>query len=131
MSLMNKELSRKLTEKYPQLLRYVDGSCGRYKNSESYDFQCGDGWHDLVDNMCREIVSLGDPNVVLVQVKEKFGYLRVYCEQVENRDVYVVISNHEERSVTTCMSCGNNEGKLGGKGWVNVLCDPCRAKKKF
>lgn len=45
-----------------------------------WDFQCGDGWFTLLDDLCVEIsrqVSAGTiPPVVATQVKEKSGYIR-------------------------------------------------------
>ena len=44
--------------------------------------ECGDGWFDLIDTLCRTIqsdIEGGDtPPVRVVQVKEKFGTLRFH-----------------------------------------------------
>jgi hypothetical protein len=43
-----------------------------------FGFECGDGWFDLVYD-CFIRISEANCETVIVQVKEKFGGLRVYC----------------------------------------------------
>ena len=65
--------------------------------------------------------------VQFVQVKEKFGTLRIYHTSY---DPYIagVISMAEGMSASTCESCGN-KGLLSTKGWYHTLCDPCRTTR--
>lgn len=60
------------------------------------------------------------PQVVAVQVKEKFGTLRFYYD---GGDDYVlgVVNMAESLSACTCEVCGNH-GKITGNGWLSVRC---------
>lgn len=61
------------------------------------------------------------PQVVAVQVKEKFGTLRFYYE---GGDEYVsgIVAMAESMSGRICEECGA-EGKQRGGGWIQTLCD--------
>lgn len=67
------------------------------------------------------------PQVVAVQVKEKFGTLRFYYD---GGDQYVrgIDSMAESMSARTCEVCGN-PGKVYHNGWVTTLC-PTHAKEQ-
>jgi hypothetical protein len=76
---MNKENTIKLWEKYPIIFS------GRYLSLQEslipFGFECGDGWYDLIHDLCEEITTLiGDKDITVTaeQVKEKFGGLRFY-----------------------------------------------------
>lgn len=61
------------------------------------------------------------PQVIAVQVKEKFGTLRFYYD---GGDEYIsgLVSMAEWASSVTCEECGER-GKLRGSGWVYTACD--------
>lgn len=60
----------------------------------------------------------------VVQVKEKFGTLRFYADQVDERaQAYIDFAEHMSGRV--CEVCGA-PGKLGGKGWIRTLCETHR-----
>ncbi len=61
------------------------------------------------------------PQVVVDQVKEKFGTLRFYYH---GGDDYVdgVVRMAEAMTTVTCETCGN-AGKTRSGGWVRTLCD--------
>jgi hypothetical protein len=61
------------------------------------------------------------PQVVALQVKEKFGTLRFYYtggDEVIDHLVYMA----ESFSGVTCEVCGNL-GKLNNEGWIKCLCE--------
>lgn len=84
----------------------------------------GAGWHPLLDQMHEELVLL-DPNYQVVQVKEKFGGLRVYLSIDPDTwaDVRKVVSKYEALSYETCEVCGQ-PGKSSDprKGWIKTEC---------
>jgi hypothetical protein len=87
---------------------------------------CGTGWFDIVRMMCRNIQSHLDwkpdvPQVVVSQIKEKFGTLRFYYE---GGDEYIsgIASMAEAMSEITCEECGK-PGVLRQGNWMKVLCD--------
>jgi hypothetical protein len=61
------------------------------------------------------------PQVIAVQVKEKFGTLRFYYDGGDNY-VRGLVSMAEWASAHTCETCGER-GKIRGTGWVYVSCN--------
>ena len=66
--------------------------------------------------------------VVVEQVKEKFGTLRFYYR---GGDDYVrgLVSMAEAMSGRTCESCGN-PAKTGGEGWIRTICPTCEEARE-
>ncbi len=61
----------------------------------------------------------------IVQVKEKFGGLRVYTN-MQIPEISKIIERMESEVSTICDRCGSTEGtKLRTGGWWQVLCDEC------
>lgn len=60
------------------------------------------------------------PQVVVIQVKEKFGSLRFYYN---GGDEYIrgLVTMAEGMSGRTCEVCGAS-GKASGSGWIRTLC---------
>tara|TARA_R110000868_G_scaffold103681_16_gene285387 strand:+ start:153 stop:707 length:555 start_codon:yes stop_codon:yes gene_type:complete len=107
---MKEELEKQLIEKYPGLF----GDVNKSPKESLMCFGCehGDGWYDIIDNLCGYITHLQKnvsyylspkeevkddtsfdglfhcPNVVFSQIKEKYGTLRVYWNfrEIENYD---------------------------------------------
>jgi hypothetical protein len=77
---MKKELEDLLFQRYPRL--FEERALSPQELGMYWGFQCGDGWFDLIDRLCRTIqfgIDKGDtPPVRVVQVKEKFGTLRFH-----------------------------------------------------
>lgn len=95
----------------------------------------GEGWYPIVDEMLTEIERYCDENdlkypqnVCVLEIKEKFGQLRVYLsyqnvESYEILDIEEIVDKYESKSITMCEQCGK-EGKLRGERGVYVtLCD--------
>lgn len=61
------------------------------------------------------------PQVVAVQVKEKFGGLRFYVDGGDDV-VHGMIRMAESWAAVTCEKCGN-PGTTRGGGWIRTLCD--------
>lgn len=62
----------------------------------------------------------------IVQIKEKFGGLRIYYNGAPE-GVDEVISKYEERSTEICINCGK-PAKYETKGWIMFVCDECAPK---
>jgi hypothetical protein len=78
---MNEMLDKKLCEKYPKI--FVNRNASAQTTAMCWGFAHGDGWYDIVNNLCGCIQHHIDstdsvPQVVAQQVKEKFGTLRFY-----------------------------------------------------
>jgi hypothetical protein len=61
-----------------------------------------------------------------VQVKEKFGTLRFYCDGSDDT-IQGMISIAESMSARLCEECGNRARTRGGS-WIRTLCDQHHVK---
>jgi hypothetical protein len=80
----------------------------------------GEGWAGLVNEAFDKLEKLTD-HVVIDQVKEKYGGLRIYTSPYHD-EFEKVIQELEVRSFTICEDCGK-PGALRGGGWYRTLCD--------
>ena len=94
----------------------------------------GPGWESLVDELHEHVLSL-DPEIVIDQVKEKFGGLRYYVTVSDDGPesaVYALIGEYEKRAFKTCEWCGATEGVETSAGekkrWLKTLCPTHRAE---
>lgn len=120
---MNIELDTKLCNDFPVMFanRYSDPRT----TAMCWGFECGDGWYDLLYNLCNKIMTYcnatGARVPVVSQVKEKYGTLRFY---IDGGDDYIwnLILEAERTSSKTCEECGL-PGKIRTGGWIYVSCD--------
>lgn len=102
----------KLYKKYPEMLKCP--------------IDCGDGWKKIIEDLCRE-VNKANKDLIVVQIKEKFGTLRFYTTY-ETDEVFELIRKAEKLSESTCENCGK-EGKTQQiRGWYFTACENCRQK---
>lgn len=81
----------------------------------------GKGWGTLIERLHK----LCDENdIVVAQVKEKFGGLRFYIGGA-SMEIHNEIEKVENESYKICESCGE-PGETKGNGWIKTLCDECR-----
>ena len=122
---MNEELNKyelfahSMEQKYPLML---SGQYGGFAISE--------GWWNIVDVLMQEIQHHIDwknnnnddiEQVVVEQIKEKFGGLRFYYQ---GGDEYIsgLVTMAELWACHTCETCGQKGQRRSG-GWVRTLCD--------
>jgi len=80
----------------------------------------GKGWADLIHRVFDKLETIPE-YVVIHQVKEKFGGLRVYCDPyLEHFEKFLI--EIEKKSFTICETCGKS-GQLRDGGWYRTLCD--------
>lgn len=77
------------------------------------------GWHDLIESMLNDMFDAGWDGELL-QIKEKFGTLRVYLNGSSD-EVHARIAQAEHESGVTCRECGQ-PGEMDGDGWLKVSC---------
>jgi hypothetical protein len=76
-------------------------------------------FHDLKTN---KVLS---PTFAVLQMKEKFGGLRVYCSE-EPLIVQKLIESFAEMASKTCQDCSYHPAKLlEHRGWMRTLCENC------
>ena len=61
------------------------------------------------------------PQLVAVQIKEKFGGLRFYYEGGDDQ-IYGMVRMAESWAAVTCEECGA-PGESRSGGWIKTLCD--------
>ncbi|MGV8920833.1 MAG: hypothetical protein ACOH2R_24155 [Pseudomonas sp.] len=121
---MNKELDERLSAKYPKIFPPLDGARG--KQQLPWGFECGDGWFDLLDDLCAKIqhhvVATQGRQVVARQVKEKYGELRFYYDGADSV-VDLLIEGAEARSELICEQCGAVGALTKSEhGWLRTRC---------
>ena len=163
---MKQELELQLVEKYPDFFRGRDEPLTQ--SLMAFGCECGDGWYELIETFCKFVKSTLkhagfvelkeeyrtgehkghthapyiDPDFKFMQVKEKFGTLRLYYslqqpddpnkhmfneESIDSRYDQVWGAVHAYDNYTdylsgrTCEKCGN-PGKLYTSGWYRTLC---------
>ena len=124
---MKKELDDYLCTTYPAM--FVNRHKSMKESCMCWGFECGDGWFQILNQLCQNIQHHIDwknkkeetvPQVVVEQVKEKFGTLRFYYS---GGDDYIrgLVSMAESMSGVTCEECGN-PGTLSTSGWWKCKC---------
>lgn len=126
------EFARQMKEKYPKLFSQPYGG-----------FAVGPGWWPIIESLCHQIHhhvewkqnqlekyqrGEGCPDVVVQQIKEKFGGLRFYY-QGGNDMVDGMVRMAESWAARTCEECGK-PGKSRSGGWIKTLCDEHEAERQ-
>lgn len=89
-------------------------------------FPVGKGWRPLVTKLVKDIAAI-DEDVVVDQVKEKFGGLRFYFSG-GNEEVDRLVDVAESESYEICERCGTKEDVETKGWWILTLCGACREK---
>lgn len=134
------EFAQRMETKYPDMF------------SEPYGGFCVDaGWWPIIEGLCAEIDSytkwrnntraarLKDnphgldipdevPQVVVEQIKEKFGGLRFYYTGGDDT-INGMVRMAERWANHTCEECGK-PGKSRSGGWIKTLCDEHEAERQ-
>ncbi len=125
---MREELDNALCQKYPKM--FANRNKDMKETAMCWGFECSDGWYNLIDELCDTIQSYIDmnsrpdnviPQVVVEQVKEKFGTLRFYY-QGGDRLIDGMVWFAESMSSRICEECGN-PGTRKGQGWIYTACE--------
>jgi len=143
---MRKELQDRLFKKYPKIFKQKDMTM--QETAMCWGIACGDGWYDLIDELCGEIQNRvkninrsrqhkikNSPKTLIpvcvekficeaVQVKEKWGSLRFY---IYGGDDFIQgsISLAESLSHKLCAQCGLKKEKTDTN---RSLCLNCQDK---
>jgi len=118
---------KQMEEKYPKMFANPYGG-----------FAIGEGWWPIIESLCANIQSHTDwwnknretrpvvEQVVVAQIKEKFGGLRFYYEGGDEQ-ISGMVRMAEAWASRACEECGA-PGTAGGKGWIKTLCPTHRAE---
>lgn len=126
------KFSERMEKSYPKMFANKYGG-----------FAVGKGWYPILEVLCaniqqhiewaneqREKFGRGEgcPQVIVEQIKEKFGGLRFYY-QGGDEQIYGMVRMAEAWAGTACEECGGI-GKRRGGGWVRTLCDQHEAERQ-
>jgi hypothetical protein len=78
----------------------------------------GKGWGSLINEVF-DFIEQNKISQKVIQVKEKFGGLRIYTDYNEELDKKII--EVCKRSFTICEECGS-PGQLRGGSWYRTLC---------
>jgi hypothetical protein len=119
--------AKQMEEKYPKMFAQPYGG-----------FAIGEGWWPIIESLCANIQSHTDwwnknretrpvvEQVVVAQIKEKFGGLRFYYDGGDDQ-ISGMVRMAEAWASHACEECGA-PGTAGGKGWIKTLCPTHRAE---
>ena len=116
--------AKSMEEKYPKMFAQPYGG-----------FTVDKGWWPILQALCSNIQHYLNwknreseivPQVVVTQIKEKFGGLRFYYDGGDDR-VQGMVSMAESWADKSCEICGA-PGTSGGRGWIKTLCPTHRAE---
>jgi hypothetical protein len=111
---MTPEKDAELVAKYPEI--FAEAYNGRF------GFECGDGWFELIDNLCSLLMIDESLTPVATQVKEKFGALRFYVNEATDYQ-YELIDRAGTLSQHTCEVCGAPGTADYKRSWIKTLCE--------
>jgi hypothetical protein len=114
------EFSKRMEETYPKMFAEPYGG-----------FAVGAGWWPIIESLCENIQYHTDwwnknRQVVVEQIKEKFGGLRFYYTGGDDQ-ISGMVRMAEECAAHSCETCGA-PGTSGGRGWIKTLCPTHRAE---
>ncbi|WP_312938407.1 hypothetical protein [Stutzerimonas nitrititolerans] len=120
---MQEPKKERLCQRYPVIFKHHRKSMA--DAPQPWGVICGDGWFDLLDTLCAQLQFATDrhgaPQVVAVQVKEKFGTLSFYCKDA-NEAQRGMIAMAAAMSARLCERCGQPGQTLVDNGLWQTRC---------
>jgi hypothetical protein len=126
-----------MVEEYETFAKKMETTYPKMFANKYGGFAVGAGWYPILEKLCasiqhhidwrnREVETVSQ--VVVEQIKEKFGGLRFYYQ---GGDEYIsgLVSMAESWAGSTCEECGN-VGVRRDSGWIRTLCDAHEAEHK-
>lgn len=115
---MTPELDAALVSRHPKIFP-------PYSTDGRFGFECLDGWAELLDaaaGLVQQFVdATGVEQVFARQVKEKFGSLRIYLWNADERAV-AIFDLIEGLSASICEECGQPGSIQKRNGWLLCRC---------
>ena len=117
-------------EKYDAFAKKMEESFPKMFSQPYGGFCVGEGWWPVLANLCANIQHHIDwknkqsevvPQVVVGQIKEKFGGLRFYYDGGDD-EISGMVRMAEAWAGNTCETCGALGMRREG-GWIKTLCD--------
>lgn len=111
--------AKRMEDAYPKMFE------GKYGG-----FAVSKGWWPIIEKLCANIQHYTDwknretevvPQVVVAQIKEKFGGLRFYYDGGD-AEISGMVRMAESWADVACEECGAIGTRRSG-GWIRTLCD--------
>jgi len=144
------KLDRKKPKKPKPITREdIDRDFGHWSKHTRCGWGHGEGWNGLIYDLCVDLRNIlnaykvSEKQLVVAQVKEKFGGLRFYYDLVIyddegnelpelpdglDDDIEKAVRWAEYAAETTCEVCGQY-GKVRRGGWLVCLCEKCNWRR--
>ena len=128
-------------EKYDVFAKQMEERFPKMFSQPYGGFAVGEGWWPILESLCSNIQHYLDwinknhdahpvvEQVVVAQIKEKFGGLRFYYDGGDDR-VYGMVRMAESWAAHTCETCGA-PGKSRDGVWIKTLCDHHEAERQL
>lgn len=89
-----------------------------------------EGWKKIIEELTEKLNEFRNAEIVILQIKEKFGTLRFYYNITNPQDlvglevnlIMGLIAKAEERSSYTCERCGAGGVLRTELRWIKTLC---------
>lgn len=95
------------------------------KSAIKWKGSVGKGWESIVEATLEDIENHGG---YILQVKEKFGGLRIYTHGGDYEYIADIVRAAENRCDIICEDCGELGHLRNNKGWYKTLCEKCMEK---
>ena len=124
-------------EKYDAFAKHMEERFPKMFSGKYGGFACGEGWWPILEELCGQIQHHIDwknkqsevvAQVVVAQIKEKFGGLRFYYDGGDER-IRGMVQMAEVWADASCEECGA-PGKRRDGGWIKTLCDHHEAERQ-
>lgn len=119
--------TKEIIAKYPEL--FGEPPFDPRKNLIAFGFECDEGWFPLLEETFAKISTIVKRENIedfrFVQIKEKFGTLRLYTRGSSTEEIEQILHEAEAKSGTICEKCGAPATTEWG-GWVTTLCENCK-----
>lgn len=100
---------------------------------ELFGVECGKGWYGLLQpiidyiNEYNKTIEKEEDKLVPLQIKEKFGGLRIYMNY-STEELNKMINKAEDESYHVCEMCGSKKHIGYTMGYIQTICLDCVKK---
>jgi len=86
---------------------------------------CRDGWNEIIWDALDQASKL-DPDMTVVQIKEKFGGLDIHINS-QKSEICTILEQAREKSLQTCEACGTMKDvtMFIKNSWMKTMCEKC------
>lgn len=83
-----------------------------------------EGWEEFTRKVLADIDKHQTPDFRIVQIKEKYGHLRIYAQDYTD-EIDDIIDRADYDSSRVCAHCGATAEYTRTVGWILPLCRSC------